>query len=200
MASRGVGSFLAAFVVTRVSNRVDARILIGIGLALNAVALFMLAGMSLLMNGRLIVISGFIQGLGSGTVFAPLATLAFATLDYNLRNEGTSMFTLIRNLGSSSGISILQALSYRSSQQVHSQLIEGLRPDNPIVATMSSQYTLSDPLGMSLLTNEVERQAIMVSYIDVFWGLAIVSVLFIGTILFLSKPRKLAPGMRVHVE
>jgi DHA2 family multidrug resistance protein len=200
MASRGVGSFGASLVNARYGNRVDPRLLIAAGLALNAVGLIMLCGISLQMDGRIIAIAGFVQGVGSSTVFAPLATVAFATLDPGLRNEGTALFTLIRNLGSSSGISVLQTLSYRSAQQVHSQLVDQLRPDNPVVATMASQYSLTDPAGIGRLLGEVERQSIMVSYIDMFWALAILSVLFMIPILFLKKQRRGVTGVLVHAE
>ena len=110
------------------------------------------------------------------------------------------MFTLIRNLGSSCGISILQTLSFRNAQRVHSQLVEHLRPDNPVVATMSSHYSLTEPAGIGRLLGEVERQSIMVSYIDVFWGLAILSVLFMIPILFLKTPRRFATPAMVHAE
>jgi DHA2 family multidrug resistance protein len=200
MASRGVGSFGASLVGARYGSRIDARLLIAAGLALNAIGLVMLCGISLQMDGRIIAIAGFLQGVGSSTVFAPLATLAFATLDPALRNEGTALFTLIRNLGSSSGISVLQTLSYRSAQQVHSQLVEHLRPDNPVVATMAAQYSLTDPIGVGRLLGEVERQSIMVSYIDMFWGMAILSVLFMLPILFLKKPRRMMMPAMAHAE
>ncbi len=201
MAPRGIGSFTASLLGARYGSRIDARILIAAGLAFNAVGLFMLCGISLQMDGWLIGVSGFLQGVGSSTVFAPLATLAFATLDPGLRNEGTAMFTLIRNLGSSCGISTLQTLSFRTSQAVHSQLVEHLRPDNPVVASMASRYSLSDPAGIARLLSEVERQSIIVGYINVFWGLAIISVLFMFTVFFLHGPSRGRPaGLVVHAE
>jgi DHA2 family multidrug resistance protein len=200
MAPRGIGSFLASLVGARLGQKIDLRILIGIGLMFNALALHLLCNISLQMDGRLIVISGFLQGIGSSTVFAPLATLAFATLDPSLRNEGTAMFTLVRNLGSSVGISVLQVFSYRTSQAVNSQLVERLRPDNPVVATMASHYSLTDPAGIGRLLNEVERQAIMVSYINVFYALAILTVVFMIPLFFLSRPKRAAPEMLAHAE
>jgi MFS transporter, DHA2 family, multidrug resistance protein len=201
MAPRGIGSFLASLLGARYGSRIDARILIAAGLAFNAIGLFMLCGISLQMDGWLIGVSGFLQGVGSSTVFAPLATLAFATLDPGLRNEGTAMFTLIRNLGSSCGISVLQTLSFRTSQAVHSQLVEHLRPDNPVVASMASRYSLSDPAGIDRLLSEVDRQSIIVGYINVFWGLTIISVLFMFTVFFLHGPNRGRPaGLAVHAE
>ena len=56
-----------------------------------------------------IVISGVVQGLGLGLVFVPLSTLAFATLEPRFRTDAASLFSLLRNIGSSVGISIVAA-------------------------------------------------------------------------------------------
>src|SRR3546814_8580781 len=74
----------------------DLRILIGTGMVLVAWSTYMMAGFSLDMDESLVVHSGFIQGLGTGLIFVPLSTIAFATLAPKYRNEGTAMFTLIR--------------------------------------------------------------------------------------------------------
>jgi hypothetical protein len=66
---------------------------------------------------------------------------------------------------------------------------------------MASRYSLSDPTGISRLLSEVERQSIIVGYINVFWGLAIVSVLFMFTVFFLNSPGRARPaGLVVHAE
>ena len=49
------------------------------------------------------------QGFGFGLVFVPLRTVAFLTLPKHLRTDGTSMLTLMRNVASSIGISIVIA-------------------------------------------------------------------------------------------
>ena len=59
------------------------------------------------MDGRPIVVSGVVQGLGLGLVFVPLSTLAFATLEPKFRAEAAALFSLVRNIGSSVGISIV---------------------------------------------------------------------------------------------
>lgn len=200
MAPRGVGTLVSTIAVGRIARWVDGRLLMFVGLMLNALSMFMMSGMSLQMGESVIVISGFIQGMGSGLVFVPLSTLAFATLAPHFRNEGAAMFTLIRNLGSSIGISILQVVSYRSAEGVSSRLVEGLRPDNPTVATMSSSYSLTDPTGIAALSAEVDRQARMVSYIDAFWALGIVSVIAMGLILFMRPPRRGADAVVIHMD
>src|SRR3546814_511602 len=99
-APRGIGTMIAMVVVGPMIKRVDARYLILAGLLLSAYSLYMMSGFSLGMDEMLIIESGFIQGLGTGLMFVPLSTIAFATLESRFRNEGAAMFTLIRNIGS----------------------------------------------------------------------------------------------------
>lgn len=62
---------------------------------------------NLMIDQWFIIINGFIQGIGLGLSFVPLTIITFATLDPNYRLEATSLFTLVRNIGSSIGISIV---------------------------------------------------------------------------------------------
>src|SRR3546814_10057297 len=98
----------------------------------------MMSCVSLGMDEMWSIESGFIQGLGTGLMFVPLSTIAFATLESRFRNEGAAMFTLIRNIGSAIGISALQAMTVRNASTVHSRLVEGIRPDRKSTRLNSS--------------------------------------------------------------
>ncbi len=197
---RGIGTLLSTILVGRLVRRIDSRLLMAIGLALSAFSLVMMSHMSLLMDERVVLLSGFVQGCGTGMVFVPLSTMAFATLDQRFRAEGTAMFTLIRNIGSSIGISSLQVLAIRNTEIVHSRLTEGLRPDNPALANLPARFSLTEPGGIAALNGEISRQAAMVSYIDAFWFLAILSGGAILLLLLVRKPKRAAPPVQVHME
>jgi DHA2 family multidrug resistance protein len=200
MGPRGVGTLISTIAVGPIARKVDGRLLIFAGVLVSAISMFMLSGMSLQMNETIAEVSGLVQGMGTGLVFVPLSTLAFATLAPHFRNEGAAMFTLIRNLGSSIGISAFQVLSYRNAQTVQARLVEGLRPDNPVVATMPSHFSLTDTVGIATLTSEVERQAQMVSYIDGFWALGVGALAMIPLILLLRSPRRGDAAGPIHLE
>ena len=72
----------------------------------------------------------------------------------------------MRNLGGSVGISILVAILAQNTQVVHSRLVEGLRPDNPVAQApyLAPPFSLSMPSGIAALDAEVTRQASMVAY------------------------------------
>jgi DHA2 family multidrug resistance protein len=70
------------------------------------------------------------QGFGFGLVFVPLSTVAFLTLPNHLRTDGTSMLTLMRNVASSIGISIVIAQLTEGSRRAHAVLSEYVTPFN----------------------------------------------------------------------
>jgi DHA2 family multidrug resistance protein len=200
MAPFGIGTLVSIMAVGRVANRVDGRLLMFAGLIMVSIATSRLSGMSLQMDNSVVLVAGFIQGIGVGLVFVPLSTLAFATLAPRFRNDGAAMFTLIRNLGQSVGISVLQVLSYRNTETVNARLVEGLRPDNPAVAAMPSYFSLVDPTGVAALSAEVGRQALMVSYTDGFWLLSVLTLGATVLILLMRAPPRGAKTVAIHLD
>jgi len=190
-APRGIGSLISMYLTGRLIGRADTRLLIVIGLVMFAAAFFGMSHFSLLMNSTSIAWTGFVQGLGSGFVFIPMSNLAFATLAPHLRADGASVFTLVRNIGNSAGISIMQALFTQNASVVHSRLVEPLRPDNPLARApfLTPPYSLSEPSGMAALDGAVTRQAAMVAYVDVFHLMFLVTLAIIPLVfLFREQP------------
>jgi DHA2 family multidrug resistance protein len=131
-------------------------------------------------------------------VFVPLTTIAFATLDVKYRNEGAAMFTLTRNIGSAVGISMLQALTIRNGAAVHSRLVEGVRPDNP---ALSQGFDFDVPSAVAALNAQITRQAAMVSYVDAFWLLFLLTLAVIPLLLLMRGPRGgAAEGPTIHMD
>jgi MFS transporter, DHA2 family, multidrug resistance protein len=198
-APRGVGILIATLVTGRLIARVDTRLLIAAGIALTAASTWAMCGFSPLMDARLVVWSGFIQGLGIGLAYAPLTTVSFATLAPQFRSGGTSMFNLLRNIGSSIGISTVQALLTRNTQIMHSRLGEHitlfggqLRPAAP--------YSFSTPQGLAALDASVTRQAAMIAYNNDFKLLMVLSLATLPLVLLLSPRRPGAGDAPVIME
>ena len=79
-APRGVGSMIAMFVVARLIDRVDNRLIILFGLGLTAVSMWQMTGFSLTMGMQPVITSGLLHGFGLGCTFVPLNTIALANL------------------------------------------------------------------------------------------------------------------------
>jgi len=159
------------------------------GMAMSGIAFYLLSGASLAMDGDLVIVTGFLQGAGNGMMFVPVTTMIFTTLDPRFRNEGAALNTLIRYLGASTWISILQVLVIRNAETVRMRLSEGVRPDNPAVALVLPDVDFSLPETVAHLQPEIFRQALMVSYVDSFWVLCIASLLIAPLVLLLRKSR-----------
>ncbi len=129
---RGLGSFVAMILVGRLIGRLDTRIILFTGLALSSLALWQMSRFDLSMGRMPFIVSGIIQGLGTGLIFVPLSALAFATLEPRYRPDATGLYNLIRNLGSSVGISLMEALWTSNTQVVHSSLAARLSASDPV--------------------------------------------------------------------
>jgi len=193
-APRGIGSMIAMFAVARLINRLDNRLIILVGLLLTAVSMWQMTQFSLVMGMEPIIVSGLLQGFGLGCTFVPLNTIALSNLPRHILTQGTAIRSLMRNLGGSMGIAMLEALLTRNTQIVHSRLIEQVRPDNPLAQApyLIAPYSLSTPSGIAALNAEVTRQAAMVAYIDDFALLMLISIAS-AALLLLIRPSR--PGI-----
>jgi len=191
IAPRGIGTMLAMFLVARLVGRVDTRLIIFAGLSLTAVALWQMTGFSLVMGMRPLISTGVLQGFGLGFVFTPLSTVTFSTLPRRILTQGTAIFSLTRNIGSSVGIAIVEVLLVENTQIVHSRLVEHLRPDNPLARApdLMGPFSLTSPSGVAALNAEATRQAAMVAYIDDFHLMMMVVIAALPLLLLLRRPR-----------
>src|SRR5271163_1545048 len=199
---RGVGTMAAMFIVGRLVNRVDNRLIILSGLLMTVVSLWQMTGFSLQMGMAPVITSGLLQGFGLGCTFVPLNTLALSNLPRHILTQGTAIRSLMRNLGGSVGISVFETLLLQNTQIVHSRLVEHLRPDNPLAQApfLAAPFSLTKPSGIAALNAEVTRQAAMVAYIDVYTFMMIIVAVTIPLLLLVRPPaRKRAALLRAGV-
>ena len=130
LATRGCGTFVAMMLVGRLMRYAEARTLIISGLSLTCLSLFYMTGWTDQTDVQSIVVVSIVQGFGFGLVFVPLSTVAFLTLPNHLRTDGTSMLTLMRNVASSVGISIVIAQLTEGGRRVYAILSEHITPFN----------------------------------------------------------------------
>jgi DHA2 family multidrug resistance protein len=195
---RGVGSLIAFLSVPALVPRLGPRMVLFIGIGVSAWALWLMGQFDLSMTARPIEVAGFIQGLGTGLLFAPLNVLAYAKLNPIHRTEGTIVATMARSLGSSAGISIMQALLIRDAAAAHSGLTEHITEGDPVLRwSLPAMFDLHSTTGLMALNGEITRQGTMISYDAIFAGLAVVTLLMAPPLLLLKPPpRAGAPRAR----
>lgn len=170
-------------------HKVDVRIVIGLGFLITAVSLYRMTGFYLQMDQSMVVWSGTLQGLGAGMVYVPLAAVTFATLSPALRNEGTAMFSLIRNIGSSIGISVVTAMLTRHTQIMHARLAEDVTPYfNPWHPTPPA----TTAVGVEMVNHTVTSQAAMIAYNNDFKMMLIMTLLAVPAVFLLRTAKQAA--------
>ncbi|HVY66777.1 MAG TPA: DHA2 family efflux MFS transporter permease subunit [Gammaproteobacteria bacterium] len=190
MAPRGLGTMIAMMIVGRLIGRVDARLLILFGLGLMTWSLWEMTQFTAEVGVREIIYTGVIQGVGLGFIFVPLSTVAFATLAPRYRGEGTAMFSLVRNIGSSIGISLVMTVLGRQVQSTHAALAENITPFRtalhaPGVPTFWSSL---HGTGLLALNGEVSRQALTLAYVNDFRFMLLMTFMAVPLLLLLRKP------------
>jgi len=187
-APRGLGTLAAMIVVGRLMPIFDHRYIIAAGLLMTALSLWQMTGFYLQMDYDAVVWSGVLQGFGTGFVFLPLSAIAFATLSPTLRNEGTAVFSLIRNIGSSIGISVVITLLTRNTQIMHERLAENVTPFqnpwNPLAGALDSMQ------GLAALNAAVTRQAAMIAYNNDFKLMLILTLCAVPLVLLLKPAQR----------
>ncbi|HVO87848.1 MAG TPA: DHA2 family efflux MFS transporter permease subunit [Casimicrobiaceae bacterium] len=198
-APRGIGTLAAMLILGRLMRRFDARWVIAAGFALTAWSCWQMTGFYLQMDSTPVVVSGLVQGLGTGFVYVPLAAVTFATLAPDLRNEGTAFFSLVRNLGSSIGISAVEALLTRNTQIMHAQLAEHVNPFNPALQAHST-YSVDTLQGLAAMDRVVTVQGAMVAYDNDFKLMLVLTLCVIPLVALLRTVRRKPTAEPMVVE
>jgi DHA2 family multidrug resistance protein len=196
MGPRGLGTMACMFLVGRLIGKIETRWLLVMGLAITAWAMYDMTGWTPDVSQWRIVRTGFIQGAGLGFLFVPLTTVTFATLPAQMRSEGTGLYNLSRNIGSSVGISVVSALLIENLQINHAEIAAYVTPFNrafehPAVAQALSPVTAA---GRAALDGLVTLQATIISYADDFKLMMILSLLAMPLVFLLRKPAQAAPS------
>ena len=196
LGSRGVGTLLTMMVAPRLMKTVETRYLILCGLLLTGGTLYYMTGFSLDVTQRTIVVTSIVQGIGLGLLFVPITTAAFLTLPSHLRNSGTSILTLVRNIGSSIGISMVIANLTSKTTEMHARLVEQVTPFNNALQMpeLAANLNANTDAGRALLDMIVTQQASMIAYLNDFYLLMILTLAMIPLVLIIRAAKSPAGG------
>jgi DHA2 family multidrug resistance protein len=198
LAPRGVGTMAAMVIAGQLLRYIDPRPLIAAGLGITGLALYLMTGFTPDVSQGTLIRTGLIQGFGIGCVFVPLSTVAFGTLAPALRTQATGLFNLMRNIGSSIGISMMSYLLVRNSATEQAALVEHITPYRQVVRDYAHELNLATFTGRAALAQMVTAQAEAVAFIDNFKLMMFVSFLAIPLVLLVQRPRRF-PGDRAPV-
>ena len=192
MAPRGMGIMVSMMIVGKLTDRMDSRILIFFGMLCTMGSLYAMTFFSIYVPPGTLVWTGALQGFGLGFIFVPLNTIAYSTLAPRLRAEAASLFSLVRNLGSSVGVSIVTVMLTRNLQINHAYLSENITATSLGISWQQVPASImADAAGvLAMLDAEITRQALTIAYINDFklmmWVVMAATPL---VLLFKNKPK-----------
>jgi DHA2 family multidrug resistance protein len=179
--------------------RVDPRKLLGAGFLLGAWTMFWLGEINLAVGYWDVFWPQFVQGIALGLLFVPLTTITMDRIPRERMGNATSLFNLMRNIGGSAGIAIVETV-LANQRQLHTnilgshidaygiqnqQLLAGLKAAfiaRGADAATATQQAYAAAFGM------VQQQAAILSFIDAFRLLGIAFLVFAPLILFMRRP------------
>jgi DHA2 family multidrug resistance protein len=202
-APRGLGTLFSMLIAGRLTGKVDARLLVGTGVILMGISLYMMTGFAIEQPSGPVIHSGIVQGLGLGLIFVPLQTLAFETLATRFRTTGAALLNLSRNIGGSVGISVVSTELVRITQISHADIAAHVTQRN----IPSLNPALLENLGrygnvvLAYLNAEVTRQALFIAYLDDFKLMMMVTFVILPLLLFMRRGNKVGSGgPPVHMD
>lgn len=200
LAPRGVGTMIAMILVGKLSGKVDVRYMIFLGLMLTSLSLWEMTRFNTDITGVDIVRTGITQGLGLGFIFVPLSTITFSSLASRYRTEGAALFSLMRNIGSSIGISVVITYLAQRTQANHAAFADYINPFNLALkqAVEAGAYNLTTPQGLAAINGEITRQALTLAYLQDFRLMMWITLAAAPLIVLLRAPAKKLVANEVH--
>ncbi len=190
LAPRGGAMIFSMIAAGWMLPRMDLRIVVALGTVILAYGLWLTSGFSLVMGTWLLIWSSSIIGFGTGLAIMPINYLSGSTLPVELRTDCAAVYNLIRNLGASMLVAICSATLARNLQVNHAELSAGITSDRLPLAQPGIVEQLGFESGriVAMIDAEINRQSLMIAYIDDFWMLSIALLCLIPLIVLISPP------------
>jgi MFS transporter, DHA2 family, multidrug resistance protein len=200
LAPGGLGTMIALMISGRLVSRVDQRLMLAFGCALQAGSLWMMTHVTATMDFSSLAWPRFIQGFSFGFIFVPLLALALATIQRERLSNATAAYNVVRNIGGSTGVALATTLLARRAQEHQSTLTSHIHAWNPAVTERLQDWTehftaqgvdsfTAARRAMAMLYRETQVQAQVLSYADDFWLLLVVFCGVVVLVPFMHRVR-----------
>jgi DHA2 family multidrug resistance protein len=188
--ARGVGMTIG-FMTAGLMSRFDPRVGMAFGFSLQTVAGLWMLSFDLNVTTDILFLNSAIQGFAVGIVWVPMTLVAFDTLAAKDRAEASSVFHLLRNIGSSFFISLSIAEIVRTTGANYSRMSEMITPFNPALTMpgMTGAWSFDTLTGIAKISNEITRQSAMIGYLNAFMMYTATSALAVVLVLMVRRRR-----------
>lgn len=206
---RGVGAIFAMPMIGYLTAKIDNRWLIAFGFGLFGIASLWFGEVNLSIGQWTFLWAIIISGFGSGCVFVPLSTTTMAFLKNEEIGNASGLYNLLRNIGGSVGISVVNTIVARHEQLHRNELAASLRPGRiSVISTLegTQQYLTSQGASPTtalrraygLVNLTLNSQARLWSYVDDFRYMALACFACIPIVFTLKKAIRKGPAGPAH--
>lgn len=191
MAPRGLASMCSMFLVGRLIHKIQPRYILLTGLILNMCGTYVATFYTLDASMFWLIWPIILQGFGIGLTFVTLSIMCLSNMPKQYMNEAAGLYSLMRTLGASAGISVVMSYFSRCSQISWNELGSFINPFNPDVYTYLDKINLlpTDPLAVQILGYELSMYAQLQGIIDSFFLLTAGFVLMLPLTLLFKRPK-----------
>jgi DHA2 family multidrug resistance protein len=203
-APRGVGTLISMLLAGRLVGKIDARLLVGVGVILMGTSLYMMTHFAIDQPSTPVIMSGVVQGLGLGFIFVPLQSLAFETLAPTMRTTAAALLNLARNIGGSIGISVVGTELVRLTQVSHADLAAQITQQNIPTADptiLQTAIPVAGPAALAMINGEITKQALFIAYLDDFKLMMIITFAVLPLLFLMKRGNQVGGGgPPVHMD
>ena len=194
----GLVTMAMTIVVGRLVGRIQPKYLIAAGATIAAISMYGLTNLYGDVNFGFFAWSRMSLGLGLPLIFIPILTASFDGIPPGKTDQASALINVARNIGGSIGVSLaVNVLAFR--EQFHqSRLAEHVIPSSiqyqetlqrvtEYFAAQGSSLAQAQQQAFAWIGQQVQTQAALLAYIDVFWTLMLISAAAVPLALVLRK-------------
>lgn len=199
MGPRGIASMLAMLVVGRIIQKIHPKYILLLGLILIMLGNYACTLYTLDINVWWMIWPIVLQGIGIGLSFVPLSVMCLSTMPKQFMNEAAGLFSLMRIMGASTGVSIIITYFSRRTQICWNQFGGFVNPynENLDLYLKDMQLSSTDPLTMQIIGHELSKYAQFQAIIDAFFVLSICFVFMLPLTLLFKKEKHLVDTVTI---
>ena len=206
LAWTGLPQLVLIPLVPRLMQRIDARVIIGIGFALFATSNFMNIGMTADYASDQLFWPNVVRAVGQALVFAPLSAVATSGIEAENAGSASGLFNMMRNLGGAVGIAMLQTFLTKREQYHSNVLVQSVSLLEQATRTRIEQLTQyfvnhgvidrteASRRALVAIGHVVQKQAYILAFSDTFYLLGATLIVALAATLLLRKPDHMTAG------
>ena len=195
----GAAALITMPIIGKLTERIDARMILGVGLLLSAYSVYIMSGFNLHIDMGTVIRARVIQGFAMSVFFVPLSYITMAWVSNEQMNNASAIFNLVRNMGGSLGVGFVSTVVARRTQFHQNRLIEHMTSLNfefsirleelkRILALKLGSFVDLNLFGQWFIYRRLQREAAAFAFNDAFYIQALLLLGLIGLLWIMRKP------------